>query len=120
MGTRREQILVFRSLDPTSLLPWPSIADLATTFLPPLKSRKELFVDFVLRITNGPIADTLVVYAKTAPEKGSKGITAFIVEKGMPGFTTGTKLDKVGMRGSDTAELIFEGCEVPEGEYYYV
>lgn len=68
-----------------------------------------------LRITNGPIADTLVVYAKTSPEKGSKGITAFIVEKGMPGFRTGTKLDKVGMRGSDTAELIFEGCEIPEG-----
>lgn len=65
-------------------------------------------------ITNGPIADTLVVYAKTSPEKGSKGITAFIVEKGMPGFRTGTKLDKVGMRGSDTAELIFEGCEIPE------
>jgi isovaleryl-CoA dehydrogenase len=57
-----------------------------------------------------------VVYAKTSPEKGSKGITAFIVEKGMKGFRTGTKLDKVGMRGSDTAELIFEGCEIPEGE----
>jgi isovaleryl-CoA dehydrogenase len=60
----------------------------------------------------------LVVYAKTSPEKGSKGITAFIVEKGMKGFHTGTKLDKVGMRGSDTAELIFEGCEIPEGEYH--
>ena len=71
--------------------------------------------DDAYRITNGPIADTLVVYAKTSPEKGSKGITAFIVEKGMPGFRTGTKLDKVGMRGSDTAELIFEGCEIPEG-----
>lgn len=65
-------------------------------------------------ITNGPIADTLVVYAKTSPEKKSRGITAFIIEKGMKGFRTGTKLDKVGMRGSDTAELIFEGCEVPE------
>ncbi|PVF93001.1 putative isovaleryl-CoA dehydrogenase [Serendipita vermifera] len=65
-------------------------------------------------ITNGPIADTLVVYAKTSPDKGSKGITAFIIEKGMKGFRAGTKLDKVGMRGSDTAELIFENCEVPE------
>ncbi|KAG8834543.1 hypothetical protein FRB91_001508 [Serendipita sp. 411] len=65
-------------------------------------------------ITNGPVADTLVVYAKTSPEKKSKGITAFIIEKGMKGFRTGVKLDKVGMRGSDTAELIFEGCEVPE------
>jgi isovaleryl-CoA dehydrogenase len=63
------------------------------------------------------VADTLVVYAKTSPEKGSKGITAFIVEKGMKGFRTGTKLDKVGMRGSDTAELIFEGCEIPEGPH---
>jgi alkylation response protein AidB-like acyl-CoA dehydrogenase len=72
-------------------------------------------LDWSNRITNGPIADTLVVYAKTAPEKGSKGITAFIVEKGMKGFRTGIKLDKVGMRGSDTAELIFENCEVPEG-----
>lgn len=65
------------------------------------------------------MADTLVVYAKTSAEKGSRGITAFIVEKGMKGFRTGTKLDKVGMRGSDTAELIFEGCEVPEGERSY-
>ncbi|KAG8985757.1 hypothetical protein FRB95_004256 [Tulasnella sp. JGI-2019a] len=65
-------------------------------------------------ITNGPIADTLVVYAKTEPEKGSKGITAFIVEKGMKGFSTHQKLDKVGMRGSDTCELVFEDCEVPE------
>ena len=64
-------------------------------------------------ITNGPIADTLVVYAKTDPDAGSKGITAFIVEKGMPGFSTAQKLDKLGMRGSDTCELIFEDCEVP-------
>ena len=65
-------------------------------------------------ITNGPVADTLVVYAKTDPGAGSKGITAFIIEKGMPGFSTAQKLDKLGMRGSDTCELIFEDCEVPE------
>jgi isovaleryl-CoA dehydrogenase len=94
----------------------PSDMHLAATFLS-LESPEKLFANFIFRITNGPIADTLVVYAKTAPEKGSKGITAFIVEKGIPGFRTGTKLDKVGMRGSDTAELIFEGCEVPEGAY---
>ncbi|WP_440997766.1 isovaleryl-CoA dehydrogenase [Arhodomonas sp. SL1] len=64
-------------------------------------------------ITNGPEADTLVVYAKTDPEAGPKGITAFIVEKGMPGFSTAQKLDKLGMRGSDTCELVFEDCEVP-------
>ncbi|KAL1732532.1 acyl-CoA dehydrogenase/oxidase [Schizophyllum commune] len=66
-------------------------------------------------ITNGPIASTFVVYAKTEPEKGSKGITAFIVEKGTPGFSTHQKLDKFGMRGSDTCELVFEDCVVPEG-----
>jgi isovaleryl-CoA dehydrogenase len=65
-------------------------------------------------ITNGPDADTLVVYAKTDPCKGSKGITAFIIEKTMTGFSTGKKLDKLGMRGSNTAELIFENCPVPE------
>ena len=65
-------------------------------------------------ITNGPDADTLVVYAKTNPSKGSKGITAFIIEKTMTGFSTGKKLDKLGMRGSNTAELIFENCPVPE------
>ena len=64
-------------------------------------------------ITNGPDADTLVVYAKTNPSKGSKGITAFIIEKTMTGFSTGKKLDKLGMRGSNTAELIFEDVEVP-------
>ncbi|WP_220185206.1 isovaleryl-CoA dehydrogenase [Paracoccus sp. S1E-3] len=64
-------------------------------------------------ITNGPDADTLVVYAKTDPEAGSKGITAFIVEKGMKGFTQGPHFDKVGMRGSNTGELIFDNCEVP-------
>jgi isovaleryl-CoA dehydrogenase len=67
------------------------------------------------RITNGPVASTLVVYAKTSPEKGSKGITAFIIEKGFPGFSTSQKLDKFGMRGSDTCELVFDNCEVPEG-----
>jgi len=64
-------------------------------------------------ITNGPGADTLVVYAKTDPEAGAKGITAFIVEKGLPGFETGPKLDKLGMRGSETCELIFTDCAVP-------
>ncbi|APE29609.1 acyl-CoA dehydrogenase [Halomonas aestuarii] len=65
-------------------------------------------------ITNGPDADVLVVYAKTDPEAGSKGITAFIIEKGMAGFSTAQKLDKLGMRGSNTCELVFEDCEVPE------
>ncbi|MBB3192497.1 isovaleryl-CoA dehydrogenase [Halomonas cerina] len=64
-------------------------------------------------ITNGPDADVLVVYAKTDPEAGSKGITAFIIEKGMPGFSTAQKLDKLGMRGSNTCELVFEDCAVP-------
>ena len=65
-------------------------------------------------ITNAPHADTLVVYAKSAPEEGSRGITAFLIEKGMKGFSVSKKLDKMGMRGSDTAELVFEDCEVPE------
>lgn len=65
-------------------------------------------------ITNGPTASTYVVYAKTAPEKGSKGITAFIVERNFTGFSTHQKLDKFGMRGSDTCELVFENCEVPD------
>ena len=65
-------------------------------------------------ITNGPIAETLVVYAKTDPQAGSQGITAFLIEKGMPGFSTHQKLDKLGMRGSDTCELVFQDCEVPE------
>lgn len=65
-------------------------------------------------ITNGPGADVAVVYAKTEPEKHSRGITAFIIEKGMKGFSTAQKLDKLGMRGSDTCELVFEDCEVPE------
>lgn len=65
-------------------------------------------------ITNGPDADTLVVYAKTDMAAGSKGVTAFIVEKGMKGFTTAQKLDKLGMRGSNTCELVFQDCEVPE------
>ena len=64
-------------------------------------------------ITNGPDASTLVVYAKTDPQAGARGITAFIVEKGMRGFTTAQKLDKLGMRGSNTCELVFEDCEVP-------
>jgi isovaleryl-CoA dehydrogenase len=65
-------------------------------------------------ITNAPHADTLVVYAKTAPGEASKGITAFIIEKGMAGFSVSQKLDKMGMRGSDTGELVFEDCEVPD------
>ncbi|OAZ96040.1 MULTISPECIES: isovaleryl-CoA dehydrogenase [unclassified Halomonas] len=64
-------------------------------------------------ITNGPDADVLVVYAKTDPDAGSKGITAFIIEKDMPGFSTAQKLDKLGMRGSNTCELVFQDCAVP-------
>ena len=64
-------------------------------------------------ITNGPVADTLVVYAKTDPDAGSRGITAFIIERGFEGFSTAQKLDKLGMRGSDTGELVFQDCEVP-------
>jgi isovaleryl-CoA dehydrogenase len=65
-------------------------------------------------ITNGPDADTLVVYAKTDPDAGPHGITAFIVEAGFKGFSTAQKLDKLGMRGSNTCELVFDNCEVPE------
>jgi len=65
-------------------------------------------------ITNGPDADVLVVYAKTEAQLGSKGITAFIIEKGMPGFKTAQKLDKLGMRGSNTCELVFENCFVSQ------
>jgi isovaleryl-CoA dehydrogenase len=65
-------------------------------------------------ITNAPHADTLVVYAKTDPESAGRGITAFLIEKGMKGFSASQKLDKMGMRGSDTGELVFEDCEVPE------
>jgi isovaleryl-CoA dehydrogenase len=64
-------------------------------------------------ITNGPVAETLVVYAKTDPAAGPRGISAFLIEKGFKGFKTAQKLDKLGMRGSDTGELIFEDCEVP-------
>ena len=65
-------------------------------------------------ITNGPDADVLVIYAKTDPTAGPRGITAFLVEKGFKGFSTAQKLDKLGMRGSNTCELVFEDCEVPE------
>ncbi|HEY1243806.1 MAG TPA: isovaleryl-CoA dehydrogenase [Hyphomicrobiaceae bacterium] len=65
-------------------------------------------------ITNGPCADVLVVYAKTEPAAGPRGITAFLIERGFKGFSTAQKLDKLGMRGSDTGELIFDDCEVPE------
>ncbi len=65
-------------------------------------------------ITNAPYADTLVVYAKTVPDAGSKGITAFLIEKGMAGFSIGQKIDKVGMRGSPTAELVFDDCFVAD------
>lgn len=64
-------------------------------------------------ITNGPCADVLVVYAKTDPNAGPRGITAFLIEKGFKGFSTSQKLDKMGMRGSDTGELVFQDCEVP-------
>jgi isovaleryl-CoA dehydrogenase len=65
-------------------------------------------------ITNGPVAETFVVYAKTDPTAGSRGMTAFIVEKSFKGFSQAQKLDKLGMRGSDTSELVFEDCEVPD------
>jgi isovaleryl-CoA dehydrogenase len=64
-------------------------------------------------ITNGPDADVSVVYAKTAPEAGARGMTAFLVERGFAGFSTSQKLDKLGMRGSNTCELVFQDCEVP-------
>lgn len=64
-------------------------------------------------ITNGPDADVLVVYAKTDTSKGAHGITAFLIEKDFEGFSTGPKLDKLGMRGSNTCELVFEDCRVP-------
>jgi isovaleryl-CoA dehydrogenase len=64
-------------------------------------------------ITNGPDADVLVVYAKTDPDVGSRGISAFIIEREFPGFSPSPKLDKLGMRGSNTSELVFEDCEVP-------
>src|SRR5687768_14709098 len=67
-----------------------------------------------LWITNGPQADTIVVYAKTDPDAGARGITAFIVERDFPGFSVAQKLDKLGMRGSETGELVFRDCEVPE------
>ena len=85
-----------------------------------MKTRAEKKGDrFVLNgnkmwITNGPVADTLVVYAKTDLNAGPRGMSAFIIEKGMKGFSTAQKLDKLGMRGSDTCELVFEDCEVPE------
>jgi isovaleryl-CoA dehydrogenase len=84
-----------------------------------MKTRAEKKGDhFVLNgskmwITNGPVAETLVVYAKTDPAAGPRGITAFLIEKGMKGFSTAQKLDKLGMRGSDTCELVFQDCEVP-------
>ncbi|MBY0412094.1 MAG: acyl-CoA dehydrogenase family protein, partial [Burkholderiaceae bacterium] len=65
-------------------------------------------------ITNGPDADTLVVYAKTEPELNARGVTAFLIEKGMKGFSVAQKLDKLGMRGSHTGELVFDNVEVPE------
>jgi len=65
-------------------------------------------------ITNGPDADVLVVYAKTEPQAGPRGITAFLIERGFKGFSTAQKLDKLGMRGSNTCELVFRDCEVPE------
>ncbi len=65
-------------------------------------------------ITNGPLSETYVIYAKTDPDAGPRGMTAFIVERGFKGFSQAQKLDKLGMRGSDTCELVFEDCEVPE------
>jgi isovaleryl-CoA dehydrogenase len=78
-------------------------------------------------ITNGPVADVIVVYAKTDMAAGNKGISTFIVEKGMKGFSVAQKLDKLGMRGSETGELVFEDVEVPvenliggEGQGVYI
>ena len=78
-------------------------------------------------ITNGPAADVLVVYAKTDLNAAQKGISTFIIEKGTPGFSVAQKLDKLGMRGSDTGELVFEDCEIPaenmmggEGQGVYI
>jgi len=85
-----------------------------------MKTRAEKKGDrFVLNgskmwITNGPVADTLLVYAKTDPGAGARGISAFLIENGFKGYRPGVKLDKMGMRGSDTSELVFEDCEVPE------
>ena len=77
------------------------------------KSDRYLLSGTKMWITNGPDADTLVVYAKTDVSAGARGITAFIIEKSFPGFSTSRKLDKLGMRGSNTCELVFEDCEVP-------
>jgi len=85
-----------------------------------MRLRAEKHGDFYLLngskmwITNGPDANTLIVYAKTNPEAGRRGITAFIIEKTFKGFSTSKKLDKLGMRGSNTCELVFEDCQVPE------
>ena len=85
------------------------------------KGDKFIFNGSKMWITNGPSADVLVVYAKTEPDQGHKGITAFLIEKNFKGFSIAQKLDKFGMRGSETGELVFEDCEVPEenilGEY---
>ena len=78
-----------------------------------LKGDKYLLNGNKLYITNGPIADIILVYAKTTPEAGNQGITAFVVEKDFPGFSVAQKLVKMGFRGSQTAELVFENCEVP-------
>ena len=77
------------------------------------KGDKYLLNGSKMFITNGPVADTLLIYAKTDPDRGAKGISAFIVEKDFPGFSVARKLKKVGMRGSPTAELVFQDCEVP-------
>ncbi len=78
------------------------------------KGNKYILNGTKMWITNGPCADTLIVYAKTEPEAGSKGMSTFIVEKDFPGFSVAQKLDKLGHRGSETGELVFENCEVPE------
>jgi isovaleryl-CoA dehydrogenase len=78
------------------------------------KGNKYILNGSKMWITNGPLADTIVVYAKTDATAGQRGITAFLVEKKFKGFSTAQKLDKLGMRGSDTGELVFQDCEVPE------
>src|SRR5690606_35241349 len=84
------------------------------------KGNKYILNGTKMWITNGPDADIVIVYAKTDPKAGSKGISTFIVEKGFKGFKVAQKLDKLGMRGSSTGELVFENCEVNLTNYRYL
>src|SRR6202034_707253 len=89
-------------------------SDVVSMQLKPIKHGDRYLLDGrKMWITNGPEADIVVVYAKTNPDAGARGISAFIIEKGFKGFTAAQKLDKLGMRGSSTSELVFDACEVP-------